>query len=432
MKKILLILSFMMVLSVSFVSADLTTELIACYPLNDNASNTNIDDVTNNSEGTSTDNTNTMSVAGKINTALFFDGTNEYGSAANMGYTGGTATISFWINYTDTTTDKMIVGTWWNGEQFMIYANPTAGKIRAILRESDNTNIIVDSSSTYNDGAWHHVVARANGSHVVLDIDDTERVSLAYDGTIKASAQTFKISGDPGDPNYFQATIDEIGVWNRSISDAEVTLLFNELACPFTPSGLLNSSWEIISPNNFGQNDTIWNTGGVVNVSSNLASLNVTASVASNASCRLDVEQNYTQMIAANINYKFGTTDTTIHSFTVFDNISVGNHCLYCSFITSSGTETATNTSSSGCLNITRINPVNGTVFNNLSNTVNDATVYIINLTSNSIVLNQTTNSSGRFVFDQDILTDGIYLAVAVNKNNFSEGADAKLVNVTN
>ena len=68
----------------------------------------------------------------------------------------------------------------------------------------------------------------------------------------------------------------------------------------------------------------------------------------------MDVEQNHTEMLAANSNYKLATTGTTSHAGTLYDNITLGNHCMYCSGISDPcGIETAAGVSSSRCLNFT-------------------------------------------------------------------------------
>ena len=116
-----------------------------------------------------------------------------------------------------------------------------------------------------------------------------------------------------------------------------------------------NSSWNVTSNNVVsGENRGTWNNGGTINITSNLLSLTVETDENSNGSCVLDHDWNYTYAVSQNPNYKFATTETTSHAYTVYDNISVGTHCLYCSFIDASGNEYAN--SSSGCLNINRLN----------------------------------------------------------------------------
>ena len=191
-----------------------------------------------------------------------------------------------------------------------------------------------------------------------------------------------------------------------------------------------NSSWNITSLNLLsGENSSVWNAGGVnvINITNNTLSLAVTTSVASNGSCAIGKDLNYTAMVADNINYKFATTETTSHSYLVYDNISVGNHCLYCSFIDAAGREFAN--SSSGCLNLTRTKSITGYVFDSLSNIIVGARVYITNLFTN-ITESVITNADGIYESNSYYQT-GIHKISGYEPGNFTENPDAQLVNVT-
>jgi len=122
--------------------------------------------------------------------------------------------------------------------------------------------------------------------------------------------------------------------------------------CEVVDNPPTNSSWNVTSANVFvGENTATWNSGGVINISSDLLSLTVTTDIASNGSCNIGNDWNYTTMVANNSNYKFATTDVTSHAYTIYDDFSAGSQCIYCAFISSDGLETTTSTS--GCLNTT-------------------------------------------------------------------------------
>ena len=119
-------------------------------------------------------------------------------------------------------------------------------------------------------------------------------------------------------------------------------------------STVTNSTWNFTSSNIVrGESSTVWNTAGsnAINITSNRGSLTVETDVNSNMSCAIGLDLNYTAMVENNSNYKSATTDTTEHSYIVYDNLTGGSQCLYCSFISSEGIEIKN--SSSGCLNIT-------------------------------------------------------------------------------
>jgi len=77
----------------------------------------------------------------------------------------------------------------------------------------------------------------------------------------------------------------------------------------------------------------------IINITSNLLTATFTADESSNCSCRLDYVQNYSTMITANANYKLATTDTTSHSVTLYDDLNITNHTMYCSCVDGTGNE---------------------------------------------------------------------------------------------
>ena len=166
-----------------------------------------------------------------------------------------------------------------------------------------------------------------------------------------------------------------------------------------------------------------WNNGTLVNVSLNLLSFTFQTNVKSNCSARLNASQNYTQMVETNANYKMATTETLSHSYTMYDNISTGNHCVYISCINMFRAEPATNSTTSGCLNLSRNveNKIPTFDFNftlqNISHSKN--LTYDINCTdfeANTITYFDNTtlfdiNDSTGLIFDEPLQNEtGIYI----------------------
>ena len=189
-------------------------------------------------------------------------------------------------------------------------------------------------------GDWQMFKVVRNGENMDIYVDDIYTFSRPY-----VSATTFYANGGP-DGSYW---IDKI-------------MTFPGLVCPPGIDLLppINSSWNATGNSIFfGEDSAAWNGGGTINISSNLLSLTVTTDETSNMSCRIGFDQNYSSMTAENPLYKAATTETTSHAITVYDDLAVGDSCLYCSFIDSVGNEQKT--SSSGCLKISRKN-INTTI----------------------------------------------------------------------
>lgn len=179
---------------------------------------------------------NTNWVSGRQFTALAFDGVNDYLAVTNnLAQTlGGTASLSFWIRTTKTGTSSAgtspsvtgVAGS--NGAQWGWLDN--TGRIGLAL---DNTTV-VQSTNSVADGNWHHVVITRRST-----ADFT--CALYVDGILHASAQgpsgakgaAFYSLGrleSGGTPVCFAGRLDQVHVFNQSLSPSDVQTLFSNHA----------------------------------------------------------------------------------------------------------------------------------------------------------------------------------------------------------
>jgi len=385
-KPILLIIGLMFIVMSMFVSAT----------IDDYASRWKFDNDATDEES----NFDLTKQGGTYETDVKVDGTHSYLANANDEYLTHTTlldtaqstytngmTFAFWIRFVGTGIQRSIL---WkrnknspqNNIQIYTDANDKIN-FGAIL---DGTSAVITTTNSFSVNTWYHIVLvwAANGDtylyqdKILQDSDTTTHASIMSDGTYADFELGDSLLGDPNE--YF----DDMRLYNRNISPEEVSDLYDSYFADTTPP--TNSTWNVTSQNlPAGENSSIWNAGGqyVINVTNNTLSLTVTTDEASNGSCAIGKNWNYTTMIADNANYKFATTETTSHSYLVYDDIPIGSSCLYCSFIDASGNEFAN--SSSGCLNITRTTPITGYVFDDLTNIIEGAIVYITNLFTNIV-----------------------------------------------
>jgi len=208
-----------------------------------------------------------------------------------------------------------------------------------------------------------------------------------------------------GGGNYWDGLIDNCRFANFQYDTDDVTDSWNggagkDFGADVTPP--VNSSWNVTSENSFSENSTIWNWGGFINISSDLLSITVEADENTNLTCVVDNDWNYTVAYAADSNYQAATTETTDHAYTIYDDISNGQHCLYCYLIDTSG-----NQGGSGCLNFTHWDSPDV----NLTQPANDSSFLRGNVTFNFtsyfhqplIVANISTNMSGSWKVNQTL-----------------------------
>ena len=164
-----------------------------------------------------------------------------------------------------------------------------------------------------------------------------------------------------------------------------------------------------------GENSTVWNINGTINMTSNLAALTITLDKAGNCSARVDVEGNYSENIAFNSNTKFATTDTINQAGTIFENISLGDHFLCISCIGSDGIETGSGNCSAK-LNITRISFPTIT----LNSPDNDTSQHSNNMTFNYTVFDDDNG---------DLMNVSLYIDGILNLTNTSISNGTTLIN---
>lgn len=227
----------------------LTDQLVAYYKLDESSGNAS------DSVGSATlTNTNTVGYASAlINNGADFGtaNTNKYlvQSTNDYGTDGGAISISMWV--------KMRTEIASGNQGFVIHGGATshvndmigydynAGTRRlAWNRQQQNTaNNVYYSTQTLGTTNWHHLVYTYDGTTMKGYYDGTEVVSQALSGNgASGTGDGFSIgSNNRGGGQewygYASAYIDEVGVWTRALTGAEVTSLYNGgagFAYPFT------------------------------------------------------------------------------------------------------------------------------------------------------------------------------------------------------
>ncbi len=169
--------------------------------------------------------------AGIIGGALEFDGNTDYVDCGNDGslqITGTEISLAAWVKW-DSADDystiamKTSSGSWTDG--YGLYAH------------SDNTinfyvtqwNVNVASKSFTADGQWHHVVGTYDGSDVRVWVDGVEGTPDSYTGNITNANHSFEIGRGYSDSYNFDGTLDDVRIYNRALSAAEIASLANIL-----------------------------------------------------------------------------------------------------------------------------------------------------------------------------------------------------------
>jgi len=217
------------------------------YPLNNDSL-----DYSGSNDGIATGATLNSS-SGQLYGAFQFDGVNDFINLSNDTSLTPTNAISIsaWFKTPSTPSVQQIISNLQSGSRGYDISISAGGNI---VWQIGNGVAFIDSATSLNmldDDVFHHVVGTWDGGLLRIYVDGVEGAYDTQDSTATispASGDTFigifgPQIGGPG--NFFNGTIDEVMIFNKSLSDSEVLQLYfgvvNMKGIPFGEA-VLNSS----------------------------------------------------------------------------------------------------------------------------------------------------------------------------------------------
>ncbi|MCO6010375.1 exo-alpha-sialidase [Actinoallomurus purpureus] len=177
-----------------------------------------------------------QSTTGRFGQGLALDGVDDrvevpYSRAIDVG--GGDFTMTTSFRYSDTAGAHALLWAyrWGSGTtpQLWLRAEPASHRILAMIAV-DRFNISVQSASAYNDDRWHHVALQRADGRFSLWIDGTQVASAAVPPGSVTEGKEFGVDGiHVGErldgANRFHGTLDDLRVYKRALSPAEIQTL---------------------------------------------------------------------------------------------------------------------------------------------------------------------------------------------------------------
>jgi len=206
-------------------TADLNVGLVAYYKFDeqDTSGTGKIVDSLGINNGTNAGGDNS---SGKLGTAYDYNGASDYIDLNTKTLLGGVSafTISTWVWHDATGSTDFIFGSWATANfVMMIRIDDTA--LGFYTRTSGVIGGTTQTLSTT--GAWIHIVAIYNGTTMMTYVNGVESATrYTQTGTITATG-TVNYTLGAGASGYWDGKIDEVGIWNRSLTDAEIVQLYN-------------------------------------------------------------------------------------------------------------------------------------------------------------------------------------------------------------
>ncbi|MFI0135626.1 exo-alpha-sialidase [Streptomyces luteogriseus] len=171
--------------------------------------------------------------AGVRGGALSFDGTDDavrlpYRSRLPLGEGDFTASLHF--RYTATTGEQPFL--WMGGigttqPQVWLRGEPAGNRVRGLITTRSGATTVrsasVSADGAHNDGHWHHLALRRGGGRLTLFLDGEVTGTADVPGSVSRNSPFGVHIGQRMDSRAFlTGAIDDVRVWNRALSDAEL------------------------------------------------------------------------------------------------------------------------------------------------------------------------------------------------------------------
>lgn len=226
-------------------SIDLTSNYVAQWYLNDNAVDTHVDDVSTNYDGVSSANTGSITVTGKISTALDFGG-DKYvtvADAAGLSFGNGTADSAFsiaaWIYVTDGVDSQHILTKYDENVavEWKFFLNTLEHLHLSLRDDSASAHIYAATSDSLSLG-WHHVVSTYDATEantgLTLYVDgEAASVDVGSGGTYIAMENTATdvlmgaAFSSSSQTEFFDSILDNVTLFGIELTAANVLNFYN-------------------------------------------------------------------------------------------------------------------------------------------------------------------------------------------------------------
>ncbi|MET9408515.1 sialidase family protein [Streptomyces sp. NPDC002935] len=173
--------------------------------------------------------------AGVLGDALEFDGADDavrlpYQDRLPLGTKDFTA--SLWFRYTGTSGEQPLL--WMGGigttqPQVWLRGEPASNRITGLITTRNGaappTTAFVRTAGAFNDGQWHHLALRRGGGQLTLFIDGTTVSTADVPGSVSRNSPFGVHIGQRMDSRaYFTGAIDDVRVYDRALSDEELSV----------------------------------------------------------------------------------------------------------------------------------------------------------------------------------------------------------------
>ena len=208
--------------------------LVGHWKMNDDAASTDVADATGNGHtGTASHNTEDLSVAGRVSTALeFITASSRYVSvpdAADLRLADG-GTICMWVKWDGTYTPSGGASPRLIAKQPYWHLIQTSVTGDLIFFTQTGVGEGTTSDAALSSGNWRHiaVVLCAASATRRIYVDGSDATSLAGDGSMPTDASaTLYIGARTNTSGFFGGVLDDVRIYKRPLSQKEIQAIYN-------------------------------------------------------------------------------------------------------------------------------------------------------------------------------------------------------------
>jgi hypothetical protein len=224
---------------VSVVSGLLTDDLLCYFDFEQTGNNANLTDVHSGKHNGTIYGVNgsqdfTRGVTGVVDNAWNYSG-KIYGPSPIYPHIfvnnsdefafGSNASFSLWFNVAPSTVSgSPFMRKRDGGNSWGITLNQGGGYRVSIYNATAAYNT---DGGTFVTDEWVHLVGTVNDTNVALYLNGTMINTTVWGGSIKSSLSNISIGGDISSGFILNGTVDEVGIWNRTLTPSEVSDLYN-------------------------------------------------------------------------------------------------------------------------------------------------------------------------------------------------------------
>jgi hypothetical protein len=187
-------------------------------------------------------------VDGKFGKALSFDGVDDYVRVADSPILNpSTVTLCAWVkifNYSTAYQSIVNKGSG-GGTRYQLRIQPyPSNKFEVSIGNGSNFTM-VSSLTTVNLNTWYFVAATADGNTVKIYVNGMAENSKSQIAPITSVNQFLIVGARDDNKQWLNGTIDEVMIFNRSLTDDEIKFLYQEGLKKLKNSGMIQFNSQI-------------------------------------------------------------------------------------------------------------------------------------------------------------------------------------------